>query len=106
MANNYDIGDIVRLSVEFKDQAGAFVDPGQVFVKIRDSLGVITSFQFNTNPEVIKDATGKYHIDQEATKEGVWFYRWEGKLTNKSASEASFTVLDSQFYQTGGGAIT
>lgn len=106
MANKYDIGKIVRLSVEFKDAVGTFVDPGQVFLKIRDSFGVVIIKQFGVDGDLIKDAVGRYHLDQEATKEGIWFYRFEGKVSNKSATETAFQVLDSQFYQTGGGAIT
>jgi hypothetical protein len=106
MADRFDIGDIIRLSAEFKDTAGAYVDPGQIVARVRDPLGAITVYTYGVDAALIRDATGKYRLDIEATKEGVWFWRFEGKLSNKGAGESSFTVADSKFYKTSGGLVS
>ena len=96
--NTHDVGDVVRLTGTFKNQAGAFVDPGGVRVRVKNPLGTATVYVFGVDAGVIKDSVGNYHLDIDADQEGVWFYRWEGITTNKGAGEHSFEVRDSQFY--------
>lgn len=101
----YDIGDLVRLSVEFKNLAGVFVDPGQVRVKVRDPKRIITTYTYPTNPEIVKDAVGKYHFDLAAAKTGIYCVRWEGKVSNIGAEEKDIKVRDSCFYKPAGQEI-
>lgn len=96
--NTHDIGDVVRLTGTFKTPAGTPVDPGGVRVKVKDPIGTATTYVYGVDAAVIKDSTGNYHLDVDADKEGIWFYRWEGTTTNKGAGEHSFEVRDSQFY--------
>lgn len=96
--NTYDVGDVVRLSVEFKNQAGAYIDPGGVVVKVRTPGGATSTYTYGVDAAVIKDAVGQYHMDVAANLEGTWYFRWEGLTTNKGASESAFVVADSQFY--------
>jgi len=95
--NSYDLGDVVRLTVAFTNLAGTAVDPGGVQFKIKSPLGVITIYNYPADTQVVKDATGNYHLDFEPDKQGIWAVRWAGTGSNKAASESSFEVTESQF---------
>lgn len=95
--STYDIGDVVRITVAFTNLAGGAVDPGAVTVRVKNPVGVKTSYTYITDTEVLKDSTGNYHLDVEPAIQGVWVYRWEGTGANKGAAEASFQVRESAF---------
>lgn len=95
--NIHDIGDVVRISVAFTNQAGTPVDPGAVTVKVKNPIGVKTTYVYLVDAGVIKDSTGNYHLDLEPTIQGIWNYRWEGTVSNKGAEENSFQIRESAF---------
>ena len=105
MANEYDIGDIVRLYAGDADTAltsgftqnGTAIDPGGVVVKIKNPYGATTTYTYGTDAEVVKEATGRYRVDIAPTIHGVWAYRWEGLVSAQAAEEATFTVRNSYF---------
>ena len=92
MPQTYEVGDSVRLEVEFRDSAGALADPTAVQVKVEDPAGTETTYTDET-----KDATGLYHKDVTATAPGTWQYRWEGSGALVAISEGSFYVKRSAF---------
>lgn len=95
--NTYDLGVVVRLSAAFTNLAGAPVDPGGVTFKIKSPLGVITTYVYLVDGQLLKDSTGNYHVDFEPDKQGKWAVRWIGTSTNKGAEESFFQVGESQF---------
>jgi hypothetical protein len=82
----YDVGDLVRLTVEFQDASGADADPTTVTVAVK--VGGVS----NTWTDAVKDATGKYHKDVSITAPGAYTYRWIGTGTVQAASEGRFFV--------------
>lgn len=98
MANTYDIGDKVKLRVEFTDvDTGDFVDPTTVTAKVKDPLGTVTLY-IVTGGQIVRDELGKFSLEIEPAKEGPWSYRFEGTGANKGAAESTFTVRASEFY--------
>ncbi|MGH9766104.1 MAG: hypothetical protein ACREAB_01615 [Blastocatellia bacterium] len=95
--NVYDIGDVVRVSATFTNQVGAPVDPGGVTLKVKNPVGVKTSYVYVVDLALIRDSPGNYHLDLEPAIQGVWTYRWEGTAPNKGAEEASFQISESAF---------
>jgi hypothetical protein len=95
----YNIGDIIRVSTEFKDPADVLVDPGEVRVKVRDPKRIITTYTYPTDTQIVKDAVGKYHFDLAALKTGTYCVRWEGRISNIGAEEIDIEVDDSCFYK-------
>ena len=91
MANVYDIGDIVRVSVEFKNLTGTLTDPTTVTLKYRDPSGVLTDWTV-TAGEIVKDGVGLYHADVSPTVAGIWAYRFVGVGTLQAAEEGTFLV--------------
>lgn len=99
MANNYMVGQAVRLSVAFKNASNVATDPTAVTVRYRNPAGTTTSKVYGTDAEVIKDSTGNYHIDVSIAsgQHGEWWHRWEGTGAITAADEAAFFVRNSLF---------
>ena len=93
MANNYMVGQAVRLSAVFRNSAGTATDPDTITVKYRNPAGTITS----ATPT--KDSTGNYHYDVTIPSDGhgEWLFRFEGTGAVTAADEAAFWVRDSAF---------
>lgn len=94
--NEYDVGDVVRLSVTFTD-GGTAVDPGTVTFKVRPPVGDIVTYVYGTDAALVRTATGAYRIDYEPTLHGTYVWRAAGTVTNKAAGEQTFRVRDSVF---------
>lgn len=92
MPQTYEVGDSVRLEVEFRDATGALADPTAVQVKVEDPSGTETTYTDET-----KDAVGQYHKDILASAPGTWHYRWEGSGALVAISEGFFIVKRSAF---------
>lgn len=102
--NAYEVGDLVRITGTFTNEAGAAADPTAVslLVKLRYVIGATaTTYTYPTN--ITKDSTGVYHVDFAPTTEGIWDYRWIGTGAVTAACEGAFNVPDSQFYGPSGG---
>lgn len=95
MANNYDIGDAVRVSVAFTSN-GSAADPTAVALKVQDPSGNEDTYTYALG-QVTKDSTGNYHKDVTVDEAGTWFYRWTGTGVVVAASEGNFVVRRSVF---------
>lgn len=82
----YDVGDLVRLAVEFTDADGAPADPTAVSLRVKHG----STTDVYTDAET--DSTGAYHKDVEATAPGAWSYRWIGTGAVQAAEEGRFFV--------------
>lgn len=82
----YDIGDVARLSVEFKDVAGVLTDPTVVTLTVQAPSNV------QSTPTPIRDSAGKYHYDLPVTQSGVYFYRYVGTGAVSAVEEGQISV--------------
>lgn len=89
---DYDIGDVATLSATFTNAAGTATDPDTVTVTVREPDGTLEVYVYGTDPEVVKDATGRYSFDQECTVAGTWFYSFVGTGAVATAEEGTFSV--------------
>lgn len=85
--NEYDVGDVLRVTGTFTDVDGNLVDPTTVTLRVKDSAGQ-TSTIATTNP-----SQGVYRGEIELTRAGRWFYRWQSTNPN-AAEEVRFQVKD------------
>lgn len=92
MTNSYDIGDVVRSSVNFQTVSGADIDPTVVTFKEMPLGGVVSSFVNGTATEVVKDSVGNYHLDLLLTVAGQHRLRWEGGTANQAATQETILV--------------
>lgn len=98
--NQYDIGDAIRFSANFKNSVPADTDPTTVVFKLKDPSGTITTYTYGgtgSNTLVVKDNTGDYHADVTLDESGVWHYRWFGTGVLDAAEEEELLVVDSAF---------
>jgi hypothetical protein len=95
--NTYEPGNVVTIDVEFTDKdSGDFVDPTTVTAKVKNPLGVETTY-IVTSGQIVRDDLGKYSLDLQPDTQGVWSYNWIGTGTNKGAKSGSFKIAESQF---------
>lgn len=88
--NTYDIGDVVRISNTFTQNA-AVIDPGTVSLKVvaPDASSVTYTYAGAT---VVKDSVGVYHVDVAIALSGTYLYRWVSTGTGAGAEESWFQV--------------
>ena len=79
--SSFDSGDTIRFQVTFSVN-GVNTDPStSIIFRTKNPNGVVTSYIYLTDAEVIKSATGVYYIDLALTLTGEHHYRWEGTGT-------------------------
>lgn len=96
MSQTFDIGDLVRLSAEFRDIAGALVDPSTVTFKVKPPGGDVVAYVYGTDPEVVRDSVGAFHVDWTVEINGTHWWRFESTGTGQAAAEDSFTARASR----------
>jgi hypothetical protein len=93
---DYDLGDLVRCSAPFTNTAGTAIDPTAVFFKAKDPEGTaVGPYTYGVDAALVKDSTGNYHVDLDASKPGTWYYRFYSTGTGQASAEGSFTVAPS-----------
>lgn len=97
MANEYDKGDLVRVTAVFTDSAGTAVDPDVVRFVVRNPRETETAYLYGTDAAVVKTAVGNYYVDVSADYEGTWHYRYYSTGSGQAAGEGSFTVAFGAF---------
>lgn len=97
MANNYQVGDLVRVTGTFTDINGNLIDPTSVLFSFKTPAGSITTYVYLTDAQLVKDSTGVYHVDVNANTIGTWPYRFYSTGVGQTAGEASFQVPFSNF---------
>jgi hypothetical protein len=97
MANEYDVGDLVRITGTFTNSAGTAVDPTVVRAQYTDPSGNTTSLLYLTDAALVKASTGVYYVDIDADESGVWLYRFYATGTGQGAEEGYFEVVGSYF---------
>lgn len=94
--NVYDVGDLVTVSAAFTDVNGDPADPAAVSLAFEDPAGTVTTYVFGTDPEVVKDSVGNYHVDIDADSAGDWHYRWIATGAGQGAQIGQFAVKPRQ----------
>lgn len=85
--NQYDIGDLVRMAVTFKNDGGAIADPTTVTLSVMKPGDTVA-----TTVAPVKDGIGVYHGDITIDRAGSWYYRWVGTGAVVAAEETRFYV--------------
>ena len=96
MASNIDTGDVIRLSVVFKNLNKVAVDPSQVNLTIKQPDGVLVEYQYSVGVNIVKASVGNYYCDFLVTQEGMTYYKWVATGTVNAAEESSFFAKISQ----------
>ncbi len=83
-----DLGDVVPLSVQITDDAGAPADATAVTVSVTAPGGTVTA------PAVVNAATGTYTATYTPSAVGVYAVKWTATGVNACVSTDVFTVSD------------
>lgn len=92
----YTLGNVIKLAANFQSNS-VDVDPTTITFKLKDPLGVITTYVYGTNAELVKESTGDYYVHYTPTVEGRHTYRFSSGTTYIAADEDSFDVIESEF---------
>ena len=95
-ANSYVPGDGFQLQATFTKN-NVNTDPTTVTFKFKDPAGVITTYVFGVDPEIVKSAVGTYYMDVTVSDEGQFWYRIEGTGAVIAALEYPYIGIQSQF---------
>ena len=97
METLYNLGALVRCSVEFRDDDDALTDPAVVKFSVATPAGTVTTYTYGTDAALVKASTGAYHVDVNANVVGRWPYRFFSTGSAQSAVESAFIVSESAF---------
>ena len=97
MPNTYDVGDEVRVTGTLTNSSSTNTDPGALTVKYKNPAGTVTTKVYDTDPEVVRSATGIYYIDITVDAAGYWFYRFASSTSGVASAEGYFDVVESHF---------
>lgn len=94
--NKYDIGDLVRLSGEFKDINENLADPTTVTLIVTSPSRVDYTYTL-AQAEVIRASVGLYYYDFDTSgitndDAGTWHYRFVGTGAVQAAEEKAFII--------------
>lgn len=99
-----EIGETIQLSVEWKNWAGVFYDPSEIFITIwdQDNTIKIDAGKYGVDSNFEKDAVGKYSyyytVPEDATVDVVSQWRYELKAIDAdsrvSKEHGYFTIVD------------
>lgn len=96
----YIAGQTAVITATYTTPAGALADPSTVVFKLRDSLGVETSYTYGSSGYVARLSLGVYTLSYPLTGAcaiGTWEVRAIGTGTVADATEQIFVVAASAF---------
>ena len=89
----YFKGQILRIGVEFRDNAEELADPTTLTFKWKVDLGTTSTYTYGVDPEVVRDSLGVYYVDLDLTVTGTYAYQYMAGGAIENAIEESFMVL-------------
>lgn len=88
----YDTGDRRKLAISVLDEDDQPADPAVLFFRIKEPDGVITSYQYGTDSELIRTGVGVFHVYWDCAKAGLHQWRFEASGNINVAEESTFAV--------------
>lgn len=101
--NTWQDGDLVRVDNQdstydgFVDSSSTNVDPTGVTFRYKwTDDSAYTELVYGTDAALVKESTGKYHVDMDTTgKAGQYcHYKWLGTGTGQASARGQFYVED------------
>lgn len=92
VVSTYELGQLVTLSVEFRNAAGTLVDPTSVKFRLQKPDNSIVELVYPTDGALQKTSTGKYFTDYTPATAGAYTYRFIGTGAAVAAKQRKFNV--------------
>ncbi len=90
--DTYFVGQILRVTVEFRDNAGDLADPTTLIFSHRVDQEDIETLTYGVDVELVKDSLGVYYTDLELVTAGTYAYRFLGGGAIENSVEDAFVV--------------
>lgn len=104
--SQYQVGDLVRVTGEFRDITNILHDPDVVGFRIRKPDGTTVSYAINQIGggdwggdigNIFRTGVGQFYVDINANSSGQWVIRYYSTGDGQAAVEDSFVVDKSVF---------
>ena len=90
----YLIGETIRLSAAFVNNAGTAIDPTAVSIEIKNrDLTTNTVYVYGVGAQIVKDAVGSYHCDYLAATAGMYDYSFIGSGASGASAQQSYFLI-------------
>ena len=90
MTTTYDVGDVAQITAIYTDNAGAYIDPTNVYCDYTDPSGNTTVLHYGVDLALTKSAMGHYAVNINVDEAGTWIYHWYATGTGQAAAYGSF----------------
>jgi hypothetical protein len=97
MANQYDIGDVVRCKVNIKDLSDVDIDPTALNFRFKTPSGQETEYKYGVSPELVQESVGNYYVDVPIYEHGRFYYRFWSTGIGQGAVRGHFYVNKNDF---------
>ena len=90
-------GNKPRVKIEFLQADGTGLDPDNLKFKYKDLEGVETVYVYGTDPELVRDDEGKFHVDvpiDTTRTKGKVYCRWEARDADQVVLAAAECTLE------------
>jgi hypothetical protein len=91
------VGDLVRVTVHFRNNEGVLTDPTLVIAEYETPAGVETTLTYGVDAGLVKVSTGVYYVDINITAAGQWDYRFAGTGAVQRAYEDYVIARPTEF---------
>lgn len=91
--DTYFTGQVLRISAEFRDNAGDLADPTTMSFGYRIEQGAAITFVYGDDVELVRDALGEYYIDITLTTAGTYAYQFTAGGVIEATVEDAFMCL-------------
>ena len=90
--NAYHVNQLVRLTATLT-VSGVATDPATLTIRVKDPTGAEVVYTLVSNPALVKDSVGNYHIDITVGIAGLWSYHLESTGAVQASDDEQFVVL-------------
>lgn len=94
----FDIGDAVRVKIEFKDEDGVLGDPTNVSFSYKVTRsGTPVTYSYGTDAELVRVSVGVYYVDVKPSTSDPHYVKFVGEGGLDATAESVFYVRNSYF---------
>lgn len=90
--NRIEPGDVRVLTVTVCDRDGTPGDPTDLTFTMNEPSGTVTTYQWKTDDELVRDDDGVFHVAWPITQTGTHRYAFHSTGTNAAYEEGSFVA--------------
>lgn len=90
MTSLYTPGQSAVLTVTWRDDQGALIDPVTISLALTLPDSSVVAYVYDTDPEVVRVSQGVYRVVRTVDQPGTWRWRWEATGVLADAQEGAF----------------